>query len=148
MSATNQQFEPPLLRFLRALDPDAKEAFAAAVGTTLAYLQQMCLQAAPNPALRLALAIEAESHRLSRQLGIDPLTLQDLLVGRIRAKHVKDHTTGEVFTMLPDGKMARRRVDAHGRIVLLNDKGAVIDVEEARPAPATVKRIKPLEDDE
>lgn len=146
MSVTAQMFEPPLLRFLRALDLDEKEAFAAAVGTSLQYLQQMVGQPAPNPALRLAMAMEAESHRLGRLLGTDPLSLPDLLIGRVKAKHVLDHTTGEAFTMLPNGEMARRRVDGQGRIVLLNAKGDIVDVEEARPSPTTVKKVRPLDE--
>ena len=146
MSAPAQMFEPPLLRFLRALDPDEKEAFAEVVGTSLLYLQQMAGQPSPNPALRLAMAMEAESHRLARLLGTDALSLPDLLIGRIKAKHVLDHTTGETFTMLSNGEMARRRVDSQGRIVLLNAKGSVVDVEEARPSPASVKKLRPLDE--
>ncbi len=71
----------PLLRFLRALTPEQREAFASATGTTTGYLYQLAAQPMPNPRLRLALAIEAETHRIAKRVGADPLTLADLLVG-------------------------------------------------------------------
>lgn len=39
----------PLLRFLRALTKEQREAFAAAVGTTTVYLYQLAAQPEPNP---------------------------------------------------------------------------------------------------
>lgn len=149
MNTPTQSTEPPLLRFIRALSSDEREAFAAAVGTTVGYLNQLVGLPAPNPNLRMALAIEAESHRLSRQIhGLVPLSLQDLLVGRIKTTRVKDHTTGEAFTLLPTGEMVRRRLDREGRVVLVNAKGQVIDVEESNPGPITMKGVKPLEEDD
>lgn len=71
----------PLLRFLRALTTEQKEAFASATGTTIGYLYQLAAQRQPNPRLRLALAMVAESERISKRVGADPLTLLDLLVG-------------------------------------------------------------------
>lgn len=145
MTNVAQMYEPPLLRFMRALDPDAKEAFAESAGTSLQYLHQMIGQTAPNPNLKMALAIVAESQRIYRKSGIDPLTLEDLLVGRIKVQSVKDHTTGEAFTLLENGKLARRRIDKQGRIVLIDDHGGVIAVEDSHPGPNTVKKILPLE---
>jgi hypothetical protein len=141
-----QMYEPPLLRFLREIGGDGKESFAKAVGTTVPYLHQMIGQAAPNPGLILSLAIEAESHRLHRQTGVTPLTLPDLLVGRIKAQQVKDHTTGEPFTLLPNGEMARRRIDGQGRVVLVDDRGRVVAVEDSFPGASTLKRIPLLDD--
>ena len=111
------------------------------------YLHQMIGQAAPNPALKLALALEAESHRLARQGLVDapPLTLPDLLVGRLKVSHVKDHTTGELFTLLPSGEMVRRRIDGQNRVVLIDAKGRVIAVEDSHPGPSTLKKIPLLE---
>jgi hypothetical protein len=71
----------PLLRFLRAMTKDEREAFARAVGTTAVYLYQLAAQPEPNPRLRMALAIREESRRLSKRLRAAPLTLEDLLVG-------------------------------------------------------------------
>lgn len=71
----------PLLRLLRALTKDQREAFAAAVGTTTVYLYQLAAQPEPNPRLRLALAIREESRRISKRVMTEPLTLEDLLVG-------------------------------------------------------------------
>jgi len=145
MTNAAQMYEPPLLRFMRALDPDEKEAFAEAVGTSLQYLHQMVGQPAPNPNLRLALAIVEESQRIYRKRGIDPLTLSDLLVGRIKAQNMKDHTTGESFALLPSGELARRRLDMTGRIVLINAAGEVIAEEDSYPSPAMAKKIPPLD---
>jgi hypothetical protein len=133
-------YEQPLFRFWRSLSPEGKAAFAAAcqraTGTTTAkYLQQMMAQAVPNPTLRLALAIESESLRLYRQ-GVakaPPVVLTELLIGRIMTKLVKDHTTGEVFAMLPDGKLVRRRLDKEGRIVMLDDDGQPFAIENSFP---------------
>lgn len=147
MPSPNQMFEPPLLRFMRALNQDEKEQFAEAIGTTVQYVHQMSTQPRPNPNLTMALAIEAESHRLSRQLGIEPLTLADLLVGRIMAKHVQDHTTGEVFTLLPSGEMARRRIDKKSRVVLIDARGRVIAVEDSNPGLPTLRKVLPLGDE-
>lgn len=71
----------PMLRFLRALTKDQREAFAAAVGTTTTYLYQLAAQPEPNPRLRLALAIREESRRIAKRAMTEPLTLEDLLVG-------------------------------------------------------------------
>lgn len=71
----------PLLQFLRALTKDQREAVAAACGTTTLYLYQLAAEKHPNPRVRLALAICAESRRLSRKIHSPPLTLPDLLVG-------------------------------------------------------------------
>ena len=72
----------PMLRFLRALNGvEEVEAFAAAVGTTRHYLYQLAAQAEPNPKLKFALAVTAESRRIAKKHGTTPLTLEDLLVG-------------------------------------------------------------------
>jgi len=71
----------PLLQFLRALTKDQREAVAAACGTTTIYLYQLAAEKHPNPRVRLALSICAESRRLSRKIHSPPLTLPDLLVG-------------------------------------------------------------------
>lgn len=60
---------------------EQREAFASAVGTTLTYLYQLAAQQNPNPQLKLALAIVAESKRRAPKLMATPLTLEDLLVG-------------------------------------------------------------------
>lgn len=149
MTTHAQSTEPPLLRFIRALSADEREAFAETVGTTVGYINQLVGHPAPNPSLKLALAIEAESHRLSRQItGLTPLSLPDLLVGRIKTKRIKDHTTGEVFALLPNGELVRRRLDKLGRVVLIDAKGRVIDVEESRPGATTAGDVVPLEDDD
>lgn len=71
----------PLLRFIRALDADQRKAFAAAVGTTEGYLYQLAAAPVPNPRLRLAMLLVAESKRLSKKVMTAPLTFEDLLVG-------------------------------------------------------------------
>lgn len=71
----------PLLRFLRALDTEQRQAFAAAVGTTMVYLYQLAAQPEPNPRLRFALAVRDESRRIAKKAMTEPLTLEDLLVG-------------------------------------------------------------------
>lgn len=71
----------PLLRFLRAMSKDQREAFAATVGTTTTYLYQLAAQPNPNPRLKLALALREESRRISKRVMAEPLTLEDLLVG-------------------------------------------------------------------
>ena len=71
----------PLLRFLRALTTEQREAFARACGTTVGYLYQLAAQPEPNPRLRLAFALAAESRRIHRKVHADPLTLPDLIVG-------------------------------------------------------------------
>lgn len=74
-------FVTPLLRLLRAMSKDQREAFAATVGTTTTYLYQLAAQAEPNPRLKLALAIREESRRIAKRVMAEPLTLEDLLVG-------------------------------------------------------------------
>lgn len=71
----------PLLRFLRALTKEQREAFAAAVGTTTSYLYQLAGQPEPNPRLKLSLALRDESRRIAKKVMTEPLTLEDLLVG-------------------------------------------------------------------
>lgn len=71
----------PLLRLLRALTKEQREAFASAVGTTTVYLYQLAAQPEPNPRLKLALAIREESRRIAKRAMTQPLTLEDLLVG-------------------------------------------------------------------
>lgn len=53
---------PPLLRFLRSMTKEQREAFAAATGTTVVYLYQLAGSANPNPALQLAHRIVKESN--------------------------------------------------------------------------------------
>lgn len=84
----------PLLRFLRALTKDQRKQFAADCGTTEVYLYQLAAQPAPNPQLKLALALVDHSKRYARRVMTEALTLQDLLVGRPRDE---DAPTG------PDG---------------------------------------------
>jgi len=71
----------PLLRFLRAMDTDQRQAFARDVGTTTTYLYQLAAQPEPNPRLKLALALREESRRIAKRVQTEPLTLEDLLVG-------------------------------------------------------------------
>ncbi len=71
----------PMLRFLRALTKEQREAFASAVGTTTLYLYQLAAQVEPNPRLKMALAIREESKRIAKRAMTTPLTLEDLLVG-------------------------------------------------------------------
>jgi hypothetical protein len=71
----------PLLRFLRAMTSEQRENVARACGTTVVYLYQLAAAEHPNPRVKLALAICAESRRLSRKLHSAALTLPDLLVG-------------------------------------------------------------------
>jgi hypothetical protein len=71
----------PLLRFLRALTPEQREKLAEACGTTVVYLYQLAAAKNPNPRVRLALALCAESRRLSRKVHSSPLTVEDLTVG-------------------------------------------------------------------
>jgi hypothetical protein len=72
----------PLLRFMRQLDSEQKKEFANACSTTPTYLYQLAAQPRPNPTLRMALAAVAFSKQAaSKNFGVDPLTLEDLLVG-------------------------------------------------------------------
>lgn len=71
----------PLLRFLRALDPDQRRAFSEAVGTTHVYLYQLAGQSQPNPRLRLATRIVEASKRFAPLAMAEPLTYDDLLIG-------------------------------------------------------------------
>jgi hypothetical protein len=60
---------------------EQREQVAAACGTTTLYLYQLAAEKHPNPRVRLALSICAESRRLSRKIHAPPLTVSDLLVG-------------------------------------------------------------------
>lgn len=71
----------PMLRFLRALNKEQRDAFANSVGTTSQYLYQFAAQPEPNPRLKFALALVAESKRIARKAMTEPLTLDDLLIG-------------------------------------------------------------------
>ena len=71
----------PLLRFLRALTVEQQTLFAESVGTTRVYLYQLAAQPAPNPRLRLAMALVTESKKVGKKVMQAPLTLEDLLVG-------------------------------------------------------------------
>lgn len=71
----------PLLRSLRALTPEQREAFASACGTTTVYLYQLAAARHPNPRARLALALCSESRRLSRRVHSPALTVNELIVG-------------------------------------------------------------------
>jgi hypothetical protein len=71
----------PLLRFLRALTKEQREAFAGRSGTTVPYLYQLAGDKEPNPRLKLALSLVHESERLGAKVMQKPLTLKDLLVG-------------------------------------------------------------------
>jgi hypothetical protein len=71
----------PLLRFLRCLTKTQRKQFAERCGTTEFYLYQIAAQPAPNPRLKLALAIVAESRKIAPVVMTYPLTLEDLLVG-------------------------------------------------------------------
>ena len=71
----------PLLRFLRALTKEQRTEWARDCGTTVQYLYQLAAQPAPNPQLRLALALVALSKRYARKQMTSPLVLEDLLVG-------------------------------------------------------------------
>ncbi len=71
----------PLLTFLRALTKDQRKAMAERCGTTEVYLYQLAGQPWPNPRLRLALALVAESKPLARKQMTSALTLDGLMVG-------------------------------------------------------------------
>ncbi len=71
----------PIMRFLRALTPEQKRKFAEESGTTLIYLYQLGAQPRPNPALRLAYALVANSKKYGKKAMTPALTLDDLLVG-------------------------------------------------------------------
>lgn len=77
--------ETPLLRFLRALSPDDREAFCKACDTKLLYLYQVAAKEEPNPTLRLAKALVENSRiwqkKIPKVLKVAPLTYDDLLVG-------------------------------------------------------------------
>ena len=73
----------PLSLWLNAMTPDQRESVALICETKMNYLQQIAGQQRPNPQLRLALAIVAESKRLARRLHHPPLTLGDLLIGAV-----------------------------------------------------------------
>lgn len=77
--------ETPLLRFLRALNPDDRKAFCEACGTTLLYLYQIAGKEEPNPTLKLAKALVENSRtwqkKIPKVLKVAPLTYDDLLVG-------------------------------------------------------------------
>lgn len=71
----------PLLRFLRCMTKEQREAFAAATGTTVVYLYQLAGAPAPNPTLKLARNTVKESNRIAKRLMAHPLSYEDLLVG-------------------------------------------------------------------
>lgn len=71
----------PLLGFLRALTVEQQTLLAQSVGTTRVYLYQLAAQPAPNPKLRFALALVAESKKYALKAMTRELTLDDLLVG-------------------------------------------------------------------
>jgi hypothetical protein len=71
----------PLLRFLRALNVEQQHEFAAAVGTTRVYLYQLAGQPAPNPRLRMAMALVAESKKWGKKFMTAPLSFEDLIEG-------------------------------------------------------------------
>ncbi len=71
----------PMLRFLRALTKEQRDAFANAVGTTTTYLYQLAAQPEPNPRLKFALAVRDESRKYAKRAMTEALTLEDLLVG-------------------------------------------------------------------
>jgi integrase len=62
----------PLLRFLRALTKEQRKQFATECGTTEVYLYQLAAQPAPNPQLKLALALVDHSKRYARRVMTDP----------------------------------------------------------------------------
>lgn len=139
-----QAIEPPISRFLSELPMEERKAFAERVGTTLNYLSQ--LPTDPNPSLRLAVLIERESARIARSKGIDPVSIEELLVRRTPIRQNKDSETGEVFTVLPTGVLMRRRVDKLGRIVLVDEQGKVHAVEISKPSKYQLRKVRPLED--
>lgn len=71
----------PLLAFLRALDKESRDQFAAACGTTPTYLYQLAARERPNPQLSLAMALVAESRKHARKWMTEPLTFEGLLKG-------------------------------------------------------------------
>lgn len=66
----------PLLRFLRALNPDDRAEFAANAATTVVYLYQLAGQPQPNPKLRLALQLVAGSKKYAKRAMTPALTLE------------------------------------------------------------------------
>lgn len=79
----------PLSNFLNAMDRGTRLVCAEICGTKMNYLQQLAGQERPNPNLRLAFALVAESKRLSGQLNHPSLTLEDLLVGAVERDPMK-----------------------------------------------------------
>lgn len=75
----------PLLGFLRSLNVEQQNQFAASVGTTRVYLYQLAGQANPNPRLALAKALVEESQRWAPRVMTRALTYDDLLVGNTEA---------------------------------------------------------------
>ena len=95
--ATAKQVEvTPLLCFIRALNevPERLEAFVASLdlvngkATTGGYLYQLATNPVPNPTLRLATAIVHQSKRFAEEMGVLPLSYEQLLVGQLpRSEH-------------------------------------------------------------
>lgn len=80
----------PLLEFMRMLneEPERLEDFVASLEgpsgkpRTGMYLYQLAGKPRPNPSLRLAYAIVHQSRYFASQMDCDPLTYEDLLIGK------------------------------------------------------------------
>ena len=80
----------PLLEFMRTLneEPERLEEFVASLEgpsgkpRTAMYLYQLAGNRHPNPSLRLAHAIVHQSRQFAIEMGCDPLTYEDLLIGK------------------------------------------------------------------
>jgi transposase-like protein len=89
-SNDRQQKVTPLLRFIREINeyPLELENFVASLEIpsgkrrTGVYLYQLAAAESPNPSLRLARAIVEQSKLFGSRLMVQPLTYEDLLIGK------------------------------------------------------------------
>jgi hypothetical protein len=140
--------EPPLLRFMRQLrkvdmTSDLESAFAETAGTTKQYLWQLTGDEEPNPRIKLAFAIVAASRRFGDRYGVSPLTLEDLIVGRLKAVNADE--TPDTVNVLVNGKLYHRRVDEFGRIVICDANEEVVWIEDSAPTERRISKIPALE---
>lgn len=156
IACLRRSIEPPLLRFLRTLDPQMKIRFATQCGTTLQYLQQLCGKSDPNPSLRLSKALITESEQMvaafraypSGPIFIagsapSPLTFDDLLVGRVKLKRTKEFD--EKVVIGRDRKVLRRRLDSNGHIVWIDADSNIVEVEDTAPSMNAKEGVPALE---
>lgn len=102
LATPRQASVTPLLSFIRALNevPERLEAFVAALElvngkpTTGTYLYQLAANPVPNPNLRLAAAIVHQSKKFAEQMGVAPLSYEDLLIGQLPRRRHSGLATG------------------------------------------------------